>query len=515
MSAVIKQDFSSNSCSQGINAISLTATDPAALSSNPKITQISSNSSYLSWLKNKVVKGIEPIAYYIFPSKSSYEESKDSLSQKSLKQITLKTEVDNNTKAKEPLTLNPYDNLVQYLPGMSNLIYAPIEFFKGLIISGDNYKKNDSETSLDSKLRILQALISFFHALGSSFMNFTTFFSLIISKISVSSLISSSVAKVTFILGLLVTCIEGIIEILGLVRSVIFSTKPIFSIPKFLTKLKKRPTIFHQKKITKEFIQYLNKNRKWLNKNFGYSDASNLIETLLSYQNDLSFHASRVDVEKLEAKLLYLCLDNFKKTQIEPSEEMVEKITGSTQIPRDNAKDIAKQLNLENLSKRIHLFAALKVKDDLDSILTSLGSIDPIIRKKAIDEAKKLAELMKTQNTKKILVHIIGLIAITLTLIGLILSTILVFHPLFLPVILGLVLPEVLFWSGFALSIVHFCLNRGFMGCEGWHFSIKKTLPDPDWFKSAFQNLKRRFTRKPKPIKFHDISSLTPEEIST
>lgn len=476
MSAVIKQDFSSKEeidyFSREVSLKETTSTDDL---SKREITKISAQGPDLDLLK-KIGKEIPQ----------------------------------NNYQSKKPIHLTPYDNLVLFLPGVSNLIYAPYLFFKGLITSTDNCKKLDSENSLISKLRILQAPISFFHAIGSFLENFIIFFSVIISKISVTALFRSSLAKITYCLGLLVTTIEAIIEITGFVKSLNFSSKPIFSIQGFIKKLKHNPSIADQKNIIEKHIQYLNKNKQRLEKKLGKTHFQNLLKILLFYRKELYRCPSSCDIEKLETQLLYLFLDNFKQRELEPNPETVLKISQSNpHISEEKAKQLSEQLNLENLSKRIHLFGATKVKNDLDTILTSLNTSDPSLRKNAIEEANKLINFMKTQNSKKIVVHIIGLVAIGLTLVGLILSTIFVFHPLLLPAIIVFVLPEVLFWTGFAISIVHFCLNRGFMGCEGWHFSIRKTLPEmPRCLKNAFQNVKRKFSKKTNPLQAQRASYL-------
>jgi len=131
------------------------------------------------------------------------------------------------------------------------------------------------------------------------------------------------------------------------------------------------------------------------------------------------------------------------------------------------------------------------VGENIDAIEKGLLSYDPKERQSALARGKELLKDVKVQAQKKLSVHIVGLIAITLTTIGL---------PLFFVSCPYIVLFLLIFIGG-VLAMARYAMASGLLDHKGWDMDYKNCLP---------QFIRKRFFDPPASQE----NRLTSEEIS-
>ncbi len=303
------------------------------------------------------------------------------------------------------------------LPGITNLFFAPYEFFHSMKAMLSAEKINDREGILQNGLRVISTPFSFIDSVSK--LVWYIFEGGIYFKL-ISAAYHRTLLPLTWYItgiGFIMCAIEGVIESISLYRTKQFYTD---YYPQEIEPLKKNHPI--DEKI------YLNKLQQLQNRFLKISP-----EKLQKIQDYAQSKPLSVDKQKLQEKII-------------------------------NA-ELTTQKN--DLIRRVHPWLADEIEQKIPGIIQNLQSSDPTKRAEAKDKAAEIFQNMKVQTHKKILIHSIGLAAVLVTTIGLILGCLA--FPFLIPLV-------VLLAAG-ALSLARQFLHGGLMDSKGWEFNVKNCIP--------------------------------------
>ncbi len=362
------------------------------------------------------------------------------------------------------------------MPGLTNIFYAPYELYLGIKASYEAYKIGDKEGIFENGLRIIQAPLCFSNALlqlswyaiyGGIFLNIINAanFSAILQKVSPLSI---SIAAV----GFAICAIEGALETVGLVRTVkFFKENYLFD----TEELKNSLTIQDPRVRQVKFYACLQK----ILQSPLPAEIKNEIESLIARNGDAESDFFQLSAKIVENKYLmqlrklhstYFQISSKKMLEIDQyvqnklaSESPEEQLERRDQIIQANFA-----MKKRELERRVHPWLANKIENSLPQILQDLESPEQAKRTEAKEKAALIFKNIKIQSQKKLLIHTIGLIAVLITVAGLIAGCL--SCPFMIPFILLLL--------GGILACVRYNLHRGLMDSEGWDFSVSNCIPD-------------------------------------
>ncbi len=362
------------------------------------------------------------------------------------------------------------------MPGLTNIFYAPYELYLGIKASYEAYKIGDREGIFENGLRIIQAPLCFSNALlqlswyaiyGGIFLNIinSANFGAIIQKVSP---LSRSIAAV----GFAICAIEGVLETIGLVRTVkFFKENYLFDIER----LKNSLTIQDPRLRQVKFYACLQK----ILKSPLPAEVKNEIESLTARNEDSESALSQL-LSKIEENEYLTRLRKLRSTYFQVSSEKMAEIDQyvqnklASQSPQEQLerRDQIIQANFamkkRELERRVQPWLANRIENSLPQILQDLESPEQSKRTEAKEKAALIFKNIKVQSQKKLLIHTVGLLAVLITVAGLIAGCL--SCPFMIPFIL-LVL-------GGMLAFVRYHLHRGLMDSEGWDFSVSNCIPD-------------------------------------
>jgi hypothetical protein len=397
------------------------------------------------------------------------------------------------------LKIDPYEIPMPETGGVTNIVFSFFTFNDAKKARSKSKKKKDLETRIDADLRIVQSPLALTQAAGQAFAIIADILSRFFMQIEIPSFLVSTIAKVTFIGGVLVIFIELLIEIAALNRIIGFLKNPIFSVSALLEGLKKCTSTEEQKNVIDKEIDKFVQNKEAFIKKYGPIGYRDILQILIAYKLELNQHPSAPSLELFEAALLLQNLEIFEKKEIYPQDGKVHRIMESSgSIRWERAFTMAAEVNLESLTKRIGSRSLLKVLEQIEPIIENLKSTDKVKREIGIRDAHNLIKMIKVQGQKKAILNIIGMLSMFLSLVGPLLNVFIYFNILILPASVTS-LPSVLIWAGLALAIIKYGGMRGFMETDGWSFSFKKALPEmPVIIKSTFTQIGNFFKKSQK-----------------
>lgn len=174
-----------------------------------------------------------------------------------------------------------------------------------------------------------------------------------------------------------------------------------------------------------------------------------------------NFYTSTKTLQKhlIEKVLRPIYDDHFTLTPSEIEELRAKALRTHTSVTSHTKLKL--QMKIDFLARRVRPWAAKEIYTLTPSILNSLN------HKSGIVQGKELIALMNTQTNKTLLVHVLGITAISLAAISLVFSFIL--FPFSIPLSIGLV--------GTAVEFTRFFAPVAFLDQRGWHWSITSCLP--------------------------------------
>lgn len=319
-------------------------------------------------------------------------------------------------------------------PGVTNLFFAPYEFFKGAQAMLTAEKNRDGEGIFENGLRVVAAPLSFANALISLLWYIAKaglYFQ------AISKTFTHSVLPLSFYisgLGFVMCAIEGVLESLGLHQTKQFYLE---NYPQEVESLKKAlndsDLASRQQKFSYEVERFVQSSPL-------PSPVKEEIETLLKNQ---------VDFSQIEEKIYLARVQQLQNRHF-------------------NSKNQTESTTKKNeLIRRIHPWLADEMEQALPGIIQKLQGHDPVKKAEAKLKADEIFHHIKVQSQKKALVHVIGLAAVATTIAGLILGCLVV--PFLIPFFVLL--------AGGALALARYYANAGLMDSKGWEFKSENCVP--------------------------------------
>ncbi|MGE5196119.1 MAG: hypothetical protein ACM3JI_02175 [Anaerolineae bacterium] len=361
-------------------------------------------------------------------------------------------------------------------------------------------RKYGNEGKLDAAMRLGAAPISWTNAALSIINMVPTLAPFVHFLLPLSNQLlpaASTLLKVTNILGIILCTIEAIGELIYLKRVVVFSKKFHADSLKGLFEdikskdLKKRVEILERwRKKLEEDPHFAEKFQLPFATTQEKQYAVQLIKELRESLNDAlrAYKKGRradrrydKDVAPkllaLEEKLLKRDLKRLNEEYLRISSKelkLIEKIVKKNfpTLTKEQRAEKVKQVVHEELEIKKIKFARrvgpwfVKELEDLPSgLLRGLRSKDPIEKEHAKILSKELTKDIQIQAKKKIIVHVVGLIALTLTISALVFSIIGIPYVTIPLLILGMV-----------VAFLRYLLATGFLSTRGWAFDVKQTV---------------------------------------
>jgi hypothetical protein len=152
---------------------------------------------------------------------------------------------------------------------------------------------------------------------------------------------------------------------------------------------------------------------------------------------------------------------------------------------------------LAKLARRVQPWCAKEIAQNLPPILEKIKSADPKVQEEGLKEAEELMQTVKTQARKKLLVHIVAVVAIALSIAG------------FIALCVGcpFAIPFALLLVGGTLASLNYFLAAGTLDNKGWKFSVENCIPN--WVKWIARKLFSPSEAPPiPPQKVEDLTAL-------
>jgi hypothetical protein len=354
------------------------------------------------------------------------------------------------------------------LPGATNLFFAPYDFYQALKAFRKAHKINDVEGMYENGLRTIQAPISFGQAaLELSWFAISrgmTFLKTIQNTntpplLSIAGPVLKSITAAAFIL----CAIEGIIEAVGLIRSFQFYRK---IYPFDIENLKSE--------LSRDILENLEEN---------------IYLTKMQNIRKKYFHISAKKLREINH-----CIQNkFNHLTLEEKKEKQAQIIQSH-------FDIKKN----KLVRRVHPWLADEIEKSLTPVIEDLRDPKHGKREKAKEKAAAIFKDIQIQSQKKLLIHTIGLLAVLITIAGLIAGC----------CACPLLIPCLLLAIGTMLSLLRYYLYWGLMQCKGWNFSVGNCIPD--YIKKIYEKIispPHQSEARTIPAVYSDQSTLIPRPV--
>ncbi len=354
--------------------------------------------------------------------------------------------------------ITPYEgSSASKLPAFSNILFTPYEVFLGVgsIIQGN--RENDFESLLDNTIRLLGAVFSFSGA----------FVAILAYQKLLELLPAGGFTYLPGIqaFGLSLCSIELALELINLQRTVKLRHTLHFDILKELRKgiaapsseekqayLKKICSMIQSRSVLMEFFEEYDKlNSRDLDHILRHLHQVIVIYGLSKIQS-LYLHIPPHEIQKV--------VKNINKNSQNMDQEKKEKI-------RLKLDDILKGKK-KNLSRRIGSWIVEELDIEIEGIYNNLLCSDVLVKENALIKAEEIMTNIDIQTKKKIITHVIGIIALTLTISAFILTLI---TPLSSMILILLILGGIF---GMTRTLCYY----GFFQTKGWTFSPSNLLPD-------------------------------------
>lgn len=313
-------------------------------------------------------------------------------------------------------------------PGISSIIYAPLSIVDTVRHVSKINAKRDLEGTIDATIRFQLANLSLIYSISSIIHYAFHFFHHALRAFIFLRRIEGIVPYVGLILGIL----GSIPEIWGIHR--IRQFKKIFADKHNAAQYSHAKDVFIALNVEEKLKRLQNKY---------FSLSANETNKITNYAQkkykNLSYNDLNVKIHEIQAKALFV-----KKC---------------------------------NLARRVRPWMAAEAHDKIPRLLKGFNSTDPTERTQCLTGAKALISEMEIQARKKMLVHIVGLFALAICVIGSIIALVM------LPGA-PILVTGVLFVAGVAFSMARYLTAAGYLDTRGWDFSWINCMPQ--WVKSRY-----------------------------
>jgi hypothetical protein len=323
--------------------------------------------------------------------------------------------IHNKTKNRNLIKVDNPSN--SHFPGLSQLFFAPLTIIYTIPEFIRASSKGDMEGTLDAILRLSRANFSFAYAFMMASSYATQFFSLY--EISFVKQIHTLSCP---ILGIVLSTLEMLYEGWSLIKIREFKNQ--FHVIDLSTSHKKASKSTKNKLLKKD-IKFLNRQYLKVNSN------------------------EKVKIENYIQK-------KFKNEPYQWENKFNE------------ISDTFLKIKKSDLARRVRPWLVEEIDQRLPKVLENIKDPNPEVRKKAIERAKELMTQLDTQCQKRILIHLLGLLALTFTMAAFILA---IAGAPFLTVTLFFVVAAIIGFSRYTFA-------KGYLDSRGWKFRVENFPPE-------------------------------------
>ena len=273
--------------------------------------------------------------------------------------------------------------------------------------------------------------------------------------------------------GIVFSVIEGILESLGIKRSIhFFKDNYPFDLESLKKSFKIQDSLLRQQTISTCLKQFLDTPL--------LDQLKADIDQLLK-RNDLTedefCQLSKDLFKQIEPNVYLNHLGQLHKNYFEIKPKKAQKIDAyirshlSLHSPEEKQKRKEQiiQANLEKkksyLIRRVQHWMANDLELKIPGLIQDLQN--PLKRQEAIDKAREMFSNIRIQSHKNLLINALGLVAVIATLAGLILGL----------AACPYLIPFALLAFGGILSFIRYYLHLGLLETQGWHFEPKRCIP--------------------------------------
>lgn len=376
-----------------------------------------------------------------------------------------------------PEQINPYEpGAVSNYPGGSNILYIPGDFYFTIKALVESVKHSDNEEIVDATTRLVGIPVNAVSATG------------IITGYGVGfgfiSHIPWYLTPITMIMGIVLCIVEGLVDIVSLIRQNRFENKFDFELLSHLRNMVADIDPSKTAEAVKGITKLINNAPESLNRLLG-KDRAELVKNLMNkIQSEIKaapqlqttiINHHMATLEEVARQLLVKNLLKMRNDYLQISGEEKSKIDERVKVknpnktPEEQRELINKELEItsmikkKQLARRIRPWMVEEANKTINPLLQGIVENDS----EAIHEGLRLSDDIHTQSKKKKIVHILGIIVLAFAAASLI--AIMVTCPSFIPFFLAEV--------ALTLSLVRAGIFSGRLDSRGWTFEPKRLVP--------------------------------------
>ncbi len=377
------------------------------------------------------------------------------------------------------------------IPSASNILYLPYSFLSTLSSLIKSRAIGDVEGEIDAHIRLSGMPVSLLHSL-LSFSTTAIEITNSITSISGSKAICAALLLPMSITGIALCGIEALFEGNALKREYDFLQQITPSLEEQLRELQKADSPEKIEELLQNSLTALRQKVESCQD----PERKKVVQTLATQlENALTSPGimpvqAQTFLSKIQRAELQESLSHLQEEFLQLSPTEIEKIKHLTKIklPRgaspqelkDKESTLSEQfleVKYNNLARRVQPWCADKVQKELRPILEKLRSADSTAQIEGQKQAEDLAKTLRTQGKKKLLSHIVALVAITISAVGF--TALLIGCPF---AFAGIVLA-----AASTIAIANYFYTKGTLDCEGWHFSFVNCIPE--WIRYLYRKV--------------------------
>ncbi len=313
-------------------------------------------------------------------------------------------------------SIEPYEGPVALnLPSLTGIVSIPSDMNKTWQHFQRSLARDDFEGKIDAFVRLVGVPITTLTCLSNAVYYIST-----LAKLDRVLFVFTRLASA---LGLALCAIEGTVESLAIKRQIDFMKTYHYKLEHEVSLAMQELDPTKKQELAANLIKKLKKDPSSIEFILGEKDAYLMIYLLEYFSSQKS---STLSQEDLHHRCLQSILTKLQiKVLTKDFEKLSEKLHFDITLPdvfisNPNEDELKKIIDQTSLARRVRPFFVKELETQIPDILARLASPDNEVKQKALDDADKLLRDVDTQAKKKLIIHVVGLIAITLSAISLI-----------------------------------------------------------------------------------------------
>lgn len=314
------------------------------------------------------------------------------------------------------LSIEPYEGPAGLnLPSLTGIVSIPSDMNRTWQHFQRSLAKDDFEGKIDAFVRLVGVPITTLTCLSNA-----VYYISALAKLDKVLFVFTRLASA---FGLVLCAIEGTIESLAIKRQTDFMKTYHYKLQHEVSLAMQELDPTKKQELAANLIEKLKKDPSSIKLILGEKDTYLMIYLLehFSSQKTGSLREENIQIRCLQSILTKLQI----KVLTKDFEKLSEKLHFDIALPdifisNPNEDELEKIIDQTSLARRVRPFFVKELETQIPDILARLASPSNEIKQKALQDADKLLKNMDTQAKKKLIIHVVGLIAITLSAISLI-----------------------------------------------------------------------------------------------